>query len=112
MRNTYEEDWILQQDNASIHTFKLTNNRISSENIGAMDWSAKSPDLNSIENLLGVLARNVYGGGRPYRIANELACFVLEEWEKICSKLVKNLGNSMQDRCINVLQNKGGKTKY
>lgn len=40
-----------QQDNAAIHTSKHTKVRFESYSIKVLPWSAKSPDLNPIENL-------------------------------------------------------------
>lgn len=39
---------------------------MSANNITALHWPTKSPDLNPIEILWGVLARQVYGGGKQY----------------------------------------------
>jgi hypothetical protein len=60
------KDWILQQDNAPIHTAKSNMSRFKSRNINVMDWPALSPDLNPFENLWGILAREVYADGKQY----------------------------------------------
>ena len=45
---------IFQQDNASIHTSKLTKDWSKTKNIDVLDGSAKSPNLNPIKNLWGI----------------------------------------------------------
>ena len=42
---------IFQQDNAAIHTFKITKDWFKAKNIEVLDWPTKYPDLNPIENL-------------------------------------------------------------
>ncbi|KAG3095181.1 hypothetical protein PI125_g16317 [Phytophthora idaei] len=37
-----------------------------------MEWPAKSPDLNPIENMWGVLARAVYANGRQFETRGSL----------------------------------------
>jgi hypothetical protein len=46
-----EEDYIFQEDNAPIHTARVTTEWKDDNNIETLPWPAQSPDLNPIENL-------------------------------------------------------------
>ena len=60
------EEWTFQQDGASCHRSNYTKNWLRSKNVKLLDWPAKSPDLNIIENVWGLLARRVYAHGRQF----------------------------------------------
>ena len=45
------EEWIFQQDNASIHVSNYTKNFFQARNIDCLRWPARSPDLNLKENI-------------------------------------------------------------
>lgn len=106
------DDYIFQQDNAPIHTSRVTKEWFTSQNMSVFDWPSKSPNLNPIENLSGVFARKVYGGGKQYSDKVELQQCVLDEWQKIELGLLKSLVASMQNRCVEFLEKSGAKTKY
>lgn len=50
--------WIFQQDNAPISG--STKTWFQQKNISVMQWPARSLDLNPIENVWGIMARQVY----------------------------------------------------
>jgi transposase len=108
----YGRDCIFQQDGASIHTSAETKEFLRDENLQVMQWPSKSPDLNPIENLWGVLARAVYAEGRQFLTKADLISTIKQSWAEISQNLIDNLLGSMQKRCVQTLELKGAKTKY
>ena len=64
--------WIYQQDNAPIYTSKFTRSWLSEQSISNLLWPPKSPDINIIENVWGVMARMVYARGKHYQNIQDL----------------------------------------
>lgn len=77
-----------------------------------MWWPAKSPDLNPIENLWGILARAVYVNGKQYDTKMELVKAIKKAWAAIPVSTLENLVQSMKKRCMEVYRLEGLKTKY
>jgi transposase len=108
----YGDDYIFQQDNASIHSSQYTKEVLNEHKITVMDWPAKSPDLNPIENMWGKLVREVYPNGKQYDNRDKLKEEILKQWQLITPQYVEILVRSMNNRCFEVISKKGGKTKY
>jgi len=109
---THNNNATFQQDNAAIHTSRVTKNWFQEKNIQVMDWPAKSPDLNPIENLWGILSRMVYHNGRQFLDRESLKTSIKHCWDEISTETLQNLIGSMQTRCTEVLQSKGCSCKY
>ena len=71
-RKTAPDKVVFQQDNASIHNAKSTKTWLTAQNIKLLDWTSKSPDLNPIKNLWGILSRRVYNNGRQFNNKDSL----------------------------------------
>lgn len=106
------ERWVFQQDNASIHRSNYTKFWMEQNGVVVMDWPAKSPDLNIIENVWGVLARKVYKNARQFSDVERLLECVVECWNEISDDYLRTLYGSIPARLMDVLLRKGAKTKY
>lgn len=108
----YGTRYIFQQDNASPHTSHARKQWFESKGIDVLRWPAKSPDLNPIENMWGILARSVYRRGRQFSTVEELKEIVFKAWDEISDEICRKLVKPMNNRCIEVLAQHGKKTKY
>jgi transposase len=105
-------DYEYQQDNASVHTSKLTTTFFENSDINVMKWPGQSPDLNPIEHLWDELERRLRKRTPPPRSEDELAVFLEEEWEKIADTTFQKLILSMKSRVKAVKRARGYATKY
>ena len=105
--------YYFQQDNASVHVSKDANKYFEEKNIKLLKWPVKSPDLNPIENLWGLMARKVYENGRR-QFANKKSLIqaIKDTWAEIGLETVQSLVKSMPDRCAEVLLNRGHKIDF
>ena len=99
-------DLWLVQDNARAHTSLLTRTAAARLGIPLLPgWPARSPDLNPIENLWGVLQRAVSNRGPSDR--DELVRFVRAEWRAIPQNTIDHLVESFDGRVQRLLQQGG-----
>ena len=106
---------IFQQDNATPHVSTVTLNWFAEKNIVTMKFPPCSPDLNPIENLWAELSRMIYSANRSFTSREELmgaikhACTEIGRNKK---DYLLNLHQSVLRRCIDILERRGGETKY
>ena len=112
-KNKYRcKKFVFQQDNASIHTSNETEAWFEAKKIEQVWWPARSPDLNPIENIWGIILRHIYADQKQYNSVAELKVVVLECWEDMESKVLENLVESMPKRTYQVIEHKGGPIEY
>ncbi|CAF1305651.1 unnamed protein product [Rotaria sordida] len=101
-----EANGIYQQDNATYHKSRDIKALFKDLSINILPWPAKSPDLNSIENLWPIIDKKLKK--TPIRTIQELNERLRIEWlsieSTICAKLIK----SMPTRIAQCIKAKGG----
>ncbi len=89
-----DADFIFQQDVAPAHTTKGTKSWFNDHGVTVLDWPANLPDLNSMENLWGIVKRKMRD---KMRDTEEAECRLIA---------------FMPHRIDAVIHAKGGPTKY
>jgi transposase len=115
--NSRESGTVLQlmQDNAKPHTANATVDELSERQIQVIKWPPYSPDLNPIENLWNKMKQWIqskYGDVVFNFTYDRLREVVHEAWEQITAEDLVSLLNTMQQRCQDVIDAKGGHTKW
>lgn len=108
----HEDGAVFMQDGAPAHTAGATKAWLESRNIAVLPWVSRSPDLNPIENLWGVLARRVYANGRQFQTEQELTVAIEEVWAQVEHDLLLSLARSISSRIAEVIRMRGAQTKY
>ncbi|GMF20843.1 unnamed protein product [Phytophthora fragariaefolia] len=103
----YGTDYVLMQDNASIHTSYETMDFFKEEDVTVLDRPARFPDLNPIENVWAIMARKVYGNGKQYVSVAQLTVTVQEAWKTVTMQELRKL---LRERCFEVARKNGDKT--
>jgi transposase len=107
-----EKNFKFQQDNAAVHTSRLTKSWFTQKNINLLDWPACSPDLNPIENLWSIISRRVYENGKQFSSTNELRNAIFKAWIEIELEILQKLVKSMKKRIFDLIKQNGGHTLY
>ena len=107
-------DFVLQQDNCSIHVSKLMKEWMAKVNMTTLERPASSPDLNLIENIWEMLAQLVYEGPEITKEA--------QLWERILgakkqlietrTDVIVHMFDYYEERLIKVIEKKGDITNY
>lgn len=73
-----------------------------------MSWPAYSPDLNILENVWGLLCRDVYADNKQYETVELLRDAVKLAWSRLSQDHINALFNSLSERVFNVIYKQGG----
>ena len=104
--------FILQEDNCGPHRAKSINTYLYSASVNRMQWPAKSPDLNPVENIRGIMKQKLRK--RKVMPSNPTEPFMIlsEIWNSMPDAYFHNLVVSMPARVKMVKESSGGSTKY
>ena len=112
------EPYVLQQDHAPQHTARLIKAWLSEhhEMMMILDWPARSPDINTIENVWSLMAQEMTEDSQRgwHLTAYHLWTRVHRKWDEIRLRpvLFETLARSMECRLQFVVDVAGGCTKY
>ena len=106
------ESVLFQQDNCRIHVSASSKKWFSTQKIELLGWPARSPDLNPIENLWGILVQKVYAGNRRFYSLNELGTSIQAAWKSIDQDILNKLVDSMPKRLNDVIVANGKSIDY
>lgn len=104
------QDFLYQDDNATPHRCRIVNDYKMQSGIRTLKWPSRSPDVNPIENIWGII---------KYRVAMQQPQTVLQlkellvaEWRKISPELCRKLIINMPRRIQSMLTRRGLHIKY
>lgn len=80
---------------------------LEQQNVITLDWPAKSPCLNPMENVWAEMTRIVYRDGQ-YRKKADLIAAIHNAAANIRSEFVKGLYTTYNSRLVKVIANQGG----
>lgn len=101
---------IFMHDYDPKHKSTLVKDYLAAEKINVMEWPAKSPDLNPIENLWELVDRQIRKN--THKNKAELRQAIEDAWRAVPSSVLVSLMESMPRRCSAVIKAKGQHTKY
>ncbi|GBM54662.1 Transposable element Tc3 transposase [Araneus ventricosus] len=91
-------NWEYQHDNAPTHTSSATKKYLNSKNATVLEWLPMNPDLNPIENVWGIVSRNVYENGGQFYSVNALKTSIESAWYNLEPEILQTLIISMEKR--------------
>ncbi|GFV79607.1 transposable element Tcb2 transposase [Trichonephila clavipes] len=104
--------FLLMDNNAPCHRTVAAEQLLESEYIERMDWLARSPDLNLIEDVWDFLGRRLAARTLPPVTIRELRLALQDEWAAMPQQLIDTLILSMGRRCETCLAVRGDHIPY
>ena len=112
LRPVFKQSHTFQHDNAPAHASKSTKEWLAANGIATLEWPSVSPDMNPIENIWGIMCRNVYKDGKSYANVSELRKAILAAWNAISMEQLQALSDSMESRVFSCIRSGGKAIKY
>ncbi|KAH6934238.1 hypothetical protein HPB50_022068 [Hyalomma asiaticum] len=81
----HDDDFIFQQDKSPIHTSKKGRKLLENKGVTVLEWPLRSPDINVIENVWGIIKAALARRGTHGASAETLWKAVQDEWNRLRS---------------------------
>ena len=104
--------WRFMDDNAPPHRSRVAQAFKTQSGIRSIDWPARSPDLNPIENLWSWMKMNVRKQIRPGDTLNRLELVLRQSWLSIPQQSIDNLIEGMPKRLRETIESHGNHSSY
>jgi transposase len=102
--------WELQQDKATCHTAKSTQEWLESHGVDVVEeWPTKGDDINPIENLWAILDDKL--ATKKFRTKKGMTKAIRQIWDEVDLPLLRNLIQSVPDRLRRIRKAEGGSIK-
>lgn len=105
-------DLVFMDDNAPVHRAAAVRRWLEERDITTLDWPARSPDLNPIENVWGIIKSRINGYERRPASLEELDMAVRREWLALQPEILENLYASMPLRLAQCIRAQGFPTRF
>lgn len=105
-------NWMFMDDNAPPHRSLAAQAFKNQSGIRTIDWPARSPDLNPIENVWSWMKRRVRMMLQPHDTLDRLEELLHQIWLIIPQEFIDSLIVGMPKRLGEVLRNHGGHASY
>lgn len=104
--------FIYQQDNCPVHTANRVTDWFLNHNVEVLPFPAFSPDINPIENVWGIIVKNIYKRNFRPQNSNELWEIIHDCWENLDPNIISTTIQSMPNRLTQIIEKDGYMTKY
>ena len=98
---------MFMDDNTPIHRAANVVAWKADRAVVSLNWPPRSPDLIPLENVWGIMKRRIRSLAKQPETLIDLEQCVVNEWNAISCKLLKNLYNGMKKRVFSCIQAKG-----
>lgn len=105
-------NFVFQYDNARPHGARMVSEYLNEVGISAMQWPAKSPDLNTIEHVCDIIGRRVRALQPPPATLVKLNKQLIAIWDNQNQEYILSTIDSMGRRCEAVIYARGGNARY
>ena len=104
--------YLFMDDSAPCHRARVVQNELNNNNVTQLDWPARSPDLNPIEQAWDMLGRAVYSMPVRPQTLDALEAALDREWRAIPQNQLDRLIASLPHRIQACIEANGGHTGY